>query len=710
MWIVNSAILLAAGIAFAVYDQAQMRKHLIEELRAGVELIADDCAEALEGRPHRAAPALAKLKSYPRVVACRLYNSHGAAMATGGDAGHPLARLPAVLNATSGFRAEFDGRRLVLQRPVVAPGGQTAGIIHAVADAEELTDRQKGFGLALGSVAVSLLAITWFVSATLRRSRHGHTVESLIDALPLPAVLLKEEGSLLAVNRTFAATFGFTRIDFPNSEAWWQRICPDGNHRAEFEGWLRSMSVAGQSANASEAPPHETRVTCRDGSIRVVEWRATRVGPGTLLVGSDVTALREAHAHTARERALFEFVFETVPVGLSLFGLHSKRPLLVNAADQRITGVSSTDPNWLNSIVEATHPEDRERQKAVRDRFFRGEINHYTIEKRYVHADGRVVWATLTSRWFVDPMTTERQVATVLVDITARKGAEAELERTHRQLLEVSRRAGMAEIASSVLHDVGNVLNSVNVSVTCVGDAVRQLRIDRVDKLAALLREHADDLAAFLAVNAKGRQVSGFLDSLAKELAQQQSALLEEIASLRSNIEHIKEIVARQQDYTGVSGVLETLPVATIVDEALQINAEALARHRVALTRDFQANPAIEVDRHKLLQILVNLVGNAKHACSARNPPGHITVRITADENLVAIAVIDNGVGIEVDHLTRIFNQGFSTRKGGRGFGLHGSALLAAELRGGLTAHSDGPDRGAVFTLRLPAVRPLKTG
>jgi two-component system, NtrC family, sensor kinase len=120
--------------------------------------------------------------------------------------------------------------------------------------------------------------------------------------------------------------------------------------------------------------------------------------------------------------------------------------------------------------------------------------------------------------------------------------------------------------------------------------------------------------------------------------------------------------------------------------------------------RDYGKAPPLLVDRHKVLQILFNLLQNAKHACDKSDAAEKkIIVRITAkDDHRVAVCVVDNGMGIAPENLTRIFAQGFSTRKGGHGFGLHSSLLMAEDMKGTLKAFSAGPGMGATFTLELP--------
>jgi signal transduction histidine kinase len=197
--------------------------------------------------------------------------------------------------------------------------------------------------------------------------------------------------------------------------------------------------------------------------------------------------------------------------------------------------------------------------------------------------------------------------------------------------------------------------------------------------------------------------VPAYLKQLGQHLEQERIEILKELENLTSNIGHIKEIVAMQQNYATVSGVRETVELQVLLEEALKIHSCAYERHRVTVAREYQPLPAMSVDRHRILQILVNLLSNAKYACETVKNNKRVTLRLKAGSNgRVRIEVSDNGIGISGENLTRVFSQGFSTRAGGHGFGLHSGALAAKEMGGMLTAQSDGPGRGATFVLELP--------
>ncbi|MDP1591686.1 MAG: ATP-binding protein, partial [Prosthecobacter sp.] len=222
-------------------------------------------------------------------------------------------------------------------------------------------------------------------------------------------------------------------------------------------------------------------------------------------------------------------------------------------------------------------------------------------------------------------------------------------------------------------------------------------------QVAELLREHADHLPEFLTQDPRGKELPGYLVKLAENLSEPQKGILQELTSLQNNIEHIKEVVAMQQGYARRSGMLEPLSAVTLVEDAINLHNDSLDRPGVTLVRDYKNVPPVLADRHKVLPILVNLLSNAKHALADSNGEKQLIVRVGQNEGEgVQIVIADNGVGIPPENLTRIFQHGFTTKPEGHGFGLHSGALAAREMGGRLTAQSEGPGRGAAFTLELP--------
>ena len=362
--------------------------------------------------------------------------------------------------------------------------------------------------------------------------------------------------------------------------------------------------------------------------------------------------------------------------------------------------VSNSYETWMNLI----YPEERESvAKQVQD-YLAGRSATFELECRMRRKPGDCMWALYRGAALRDSSGKPFRFSGSQTDITARKIADAGLEQLHRQMIETSRFAGMAEVATGVLHNVGNVLNSVNVSATLISDRLRESKVPDLAAAAALFKEHTHDLPAFLANDPKGRVLPGYLRTGLDKLKSQHLEMLKELDSLRKNIGHIKEVVAMQQSYARASALTETLTVAELVEEALGINETAFQAHPVQIVRRFQPVPQITVDRHKVVQILVNLLSNARHAME-HLPAAEQRIELAIETNergAITVAVRDNGVGISQENLTHIFRHGFTTRKNGHGFGLHSSANAAKEMGGSLGVWSDGTNRGACFILELP--------
>ncbi len=383
---------------------------------------------------------------------------------------------------------------------------------------------------------------------------------------------------------------------------------------------------------------------------------------------------------------------------------HDGKFTFVSRQSDRILGYQPqnwlANPKFWDAMV---HPDDLVRAAGARLEATQRR-QPYSCEYRMMAAGGRMVWIRESGMVLVEQGQLIN-VRGIFQDITEQKAAAAELDRLNRQLVDSSRQAGMAEVATDVLHNVGNVLNSVNVSANLLRDQLGRSHLQTLLKATQLLRDHSDDTAAYLTQDPRGMLLPGFLIKLGDHLQAEQQAYQLELSGLGKNIEHIKEIVSMQQDYARLGGITEVIDVRELADDALRINEATLLRQGITVVREFGDGALVKVDKHKVLQIIVNLVRNAKHAlvaCDKSEKLLTVAIRVTGRER-IQIEVRDNGIGIPAENLTRIFQHGFTTKKNGHGFGLHSGANAAKEMGGTMRMHSDGPGHGAVFTLELPA-------
>lgn len=430
----------------------------------------------------------------------------------------------------------------------------------------------------------------------------------------------------------------------------------------------------------------------------------------------DITERRRAEEALRERLAMQERlarIAATVPGVIHTFRQDPAGCLSMPYASPRIEELFGLRPVDVEAdamaVFECIHPEDAPRVRGSMGES-RERMAPWRDEFRVVHPARGLLWVEIHS-----VPTCEPDGAVVwhgfLSDITERKKAEAKIAGLNKELIETSRQAGMAEVATGVLHNVGNVLNSVNISATLVFDTLRRSKAMNLPRVVALFEEHGGRIGDFIANDPRGQQLPRYLKQLSEQVATEQKKNLAELDLLRKNIEHIKDIVAMQQNYAKVSGVTETVSVVELVEDALQINAGGLSSQQVEVVRQFSPVPSITLEKHKVLQILVNLIRNAKFACDeSGRADKRITVRVAEVDDAVSIAVMDNGIGIPTENMTRIFSHGFTTRKQGHGFGLHSGALVAKEMGGVLRAQSEGPGKGATFVLELPLVAPKARG
>jgi PAS domain S-box-containing protein len=526
-----------------------------------------------------------------------------------------------------------------------------------------------------------------------------HTLAQAVEQSPVSIVITDRDGNITYVNRKFTEITGYSFQEAAGQNPRFLKSgqTPSEEYRRMWETISAGQVWRGAFHNRKKNGELYWESVCiapiRDEDSRITHY---------LAVKEDITARKRAEDVLAREQQFLEILLENSQDCIYFKDRESRflgcsKSQSQKYADGQTDLLGKTDFDLFTE--EHARPAFEDEQEIMRT----GRPLIGKVEKE-VTKDGRESWA-LTSKM---PLRNKEGeiVGTfgISKDITAIKQAEAELERTHKQLIQASREAGMAEVAASVLHNIGNVLNSANVSLSVVAGQVKNTKGTIVAKVAALMREHASDLGAFITDDPKGRLLPNLLDQLAEQLAREKAALLSEIDSLAKNIDHIKDIVAMQQNYGKISGVTEKVKVTDLAEDALRMNASALLRHDVRLYREYDEHlPEITVEKHKVLQILVNLIRNAKQACDAADSTvKQLTIGVRNGSDRVRISLKDNGVGIQADNMARLFHFGFTTKQNGHGFGLHSSWLAAKEMGGALTAQSDGPGKGATFVLELP--------
>jgi len=524
---------------------------------------------------------------------------------------------------------------------------------------------------------------------------------SLFEAIPDPAFRLDRHGTILDMNaaaRAEPAPGGGNPIGQPIQGTRLKTITADLAQALEqVIARQGTVTIEYRAAENGRESDHEVRLTALPADEILVLIR-------------DITERKLTENALRESDAQFRVLANNITDAFWIRSPDMQEVRYVSPAFERIWGrpartLYGAPHKWVDFIV----TEDREHVVRTFSALTQ-DARSLDVEYRIERPDGEQRWVRVRGFQVRDEEDKLICHTGIVTDTTDRKLAQAELDAAHKQLIEASRRAGMAEVATNVLHNVGNILNSVTVSAGLVLGTLGASRAQGLRRAVQMLNEHADDLGDFLTHDDKGKLLAGYLRDIAQALLQEQHDMGAELEHLGRSIDHIREVVTTQQSYAGRAGLIAPARIADLVEDALRMNAEALARDRVAVIRDLGSVPRARLDRSRVLQILVNLIGNARDALQGVPPEARrITVSAhVAGGSRLRVSVKDEGEGLSEAIRTRLFAHGFTTRKHGHGFGLNSCAQAATEMGGTLSVHSDGPGLGAIFTLELP-LDPVET-
>ena len=426
-------------------------------------------------------------------------------------------------------------------------------------------------------------------------------------------------------------------------------------------------------------------------------------------VDSQTVDLRKREEELLRAREYAGGILQSCPVGLLVV---NQEGTIERANDVCSTIFGYSESELVGQSVDLLVPEaQRGSHVAQRHGFVHARSAERYAGRRRMMKMGREVQGL-----HKDGSTLPVQVSISVANVGSRKlmivgvsdRTESKKAETTRRRIEndLARASGMAEVATGVIHNVGNIVTSMNTSAHLALEAMQHTSLGRLKKAVALLNEHADDppsLQKFLTQDRRGPQLAEYLAAISERLTHEYATVEQELKSLQESVQDTIAAVASQQEFARSVPFLEQIELETFLERAVALSGIAEAVQPIRVERHFDCTAPVVADRHRLLQILVNLLKNAKQALkdAAEDQPV-ITLRTTQGlDDTVVVSVCDNGHGIAPENLTRIFTHGFSTRKGAAGFGLHHSATSATEMEAKLTAESPGAGRGASFHLVL---------
>lgn len=351
------------------------------------------------------------------------------------------------------------------------------------------------------------------------------------------------------------------------------------------------------------------------------------------------------------------------------------------------------------------------------DKFFTSEIAEYShkhyrkvietgeeqgLEYFVDFPDGARRWYFTRIAALFDDAGEVSAIICISTEVTAEKEVEQRLKKLQSELVEASRRAGMSEVITGVLHNVGNVLNTIVVSAAVAMENVSSSHLELFMRTLELIQQQEPDLATFLTEDARGRKVPSLLRRLGERLLSSQEHARTELQRLMEQVGIIRATIEAQQSMAKPREVLEESCPADLVERAVSMFRIDFDLKGIDVSVSADESARVLLDRQATLQILVNLIRNAIDALLDVEGPRKLEVKAYTSEGGVHFEVSDNGGGIPEEDRVKIFHYGFTTKPNGHGFGLHTSAISAQSMGGSLEVSSDEPGSGARFRLTLP--------
>jgi PAS domain S-box-containing protein len=657
--LVCTAAVVLSGILFFTFDIVSQFIAARGSLASLSRVAAENSREALQnGTAHAMSSTLNALMDYPHVTGAMIYRADGRPFAR--PTKPAKAELPGLIEANAPTGTHFSFGSLSHFEPVM-DGTSKLGTLAIEISLSELWARLRLYTL----ITLVVFVLATGVARLLLGRLQGMISDPVIELAQVADTVAKENNYALRAEKRSDDEVGHLVGTFNN-----------------MLSEIQKRDVALSQAQADL----EANVAARTSQLH-----------------GEVLERKQAEDALKDSELAYRNLFENNPMPMFVMDLETLDFVAVNNAAIRHYGYGQSEFLLLSLpvLTEGAEP------LAVERAFRTGQKSFDAGEWKHKKRNGEIIEVQLTAHAIVFAGKVTKIV--LANDVTERNRAQRQLDEMHKKLVEASRTAGMAEVATGVLHNVGNVLNSVNVSANVLSDSVRKSKAASIRKVADLLDANKADLPAFFSEGGKGQMVPGYLATLAQQIDAEQQGRLAEIEQLTKNISHIKDIVAMQQDYAKAADVTEEFTPRALLDEALCMAAPELERCSVRVELDCAATlPRVCVDRHKVLQILINLITNARQAME-ETPAADRRLSILANctgAGHVDILIRDTGCGIAQENLTRVFNHGFTTKATGHGFGLHSAANAAKETGGSLTGISDGPGKGATFTLALPLAQP----
>ncbi len=401
----------------------------------------------------------------------------------------------------------------------------------------------------------------------------------------------------------------------------------------------------------------------------------------------------------------FRALVSNIPGAVYRFSIEAEWIIeFISDVIEEITAYPSSHFKWkeIQTYRSLIHSED---QEDVKQGILKGmePLESFSVEYRLYDANNEIHWVVEKGQAVYSAEGNPLWLDGTIFDITDRKKAEEALAATQKELIESAHQAGMADIATDTLHNVGNILNSVKTSSQIINDVIKSSSLSGLKKAGSMLRDNMDDIESFITNDPKAEKLLQYYLKLEDEFTKEHDTVLDHVERLDEKVKSIEDVIKAQQSYAGTSALTELLDLSEIIEDAIIMQSGEFEQSSIRVEKKFQDVQKVNVQKNKFIHVIVNLIQNARDALSTTHEKKRaLTFAIHDNDDAIFVNIMDTGSGIDRENLEKIFSHGFSTKKDGQGYGLHSSANYMNEMGGRMWAESDGIEKGATLILRFP--------
>jgi signal transduction histidine kinase len=331
-------------------------------------------------------------------------------------------------------------------------------------------------------------------------------------------------------------------------------------------------------------------------------------------------------------------------------------------------------------------------------------IDAFLLYENYDHVDAFRNSEMETLRRYRDHVISAITKVNLMTEIS--QNAQ-DLADTQQLLLENAHQAGMAEIAASILHNVGNALNSINTSAEVILSLIQETPAELLQKITVLLKSHKQDLSTFFNSHPQGVKLPDAFEEIYEAAKKTEDATQRELMALKAHVDQLIHIIRSQREYANMDGGLLETHISNCIEEAIQIEKSLLEEKNIRIVKEYCVLPSVKIQKSKFIRILVHLINHAAQAM-ANQSSRILFLRTSTSNGRVKVEVRDTGPGLSKEAIRTLFHQNFAVPKDSGGLGLHYCATTAVELGGTLRVSSNGIGQGTVFTLVIPMLGSVK--